>query len=35
LVAPGLGADSTLVGAAERAFAPLLFDPPATLAMLA
>jgi predicted NBD/HSP70 family sugar kinase len=27
LVTPGLGADSTLVGAAERAFAPLLFDP--------
>ncbi len=27
LVTPGLGADSTLVGAAERAFSPLLFDP--------
>ena len=27
LVTPGLGADSTLVGAAERAFTPLLFDP--------
>ena len=34
LTAPGLGADSTLVGAAERAFAPLLFDPPGTLADL-
>ncbi|HET9168123.1 MAG TPA: ROK family protein [Actinospica sp.] len=35
LTAPGLGADSTLVGAAERAFGPLLFDPPGTLALLA
>ena len=35
LAAPGLGADSTLVGAAERAFGPLLFDPPGTLATLA
>ena len=35
LTAPGLGADSTLVGAAEQAFGPLLFDPPGTLAMLA
>ncbi|HEX4789552.1 MAG TPA: ROK family protein [Actinospica sp.] len=34
LVAPGLGADSTLMGAAERAFGPLLFDPPGTLALL-
>jgi len=34
LTAPGLGADSTLVGAAERAFGPLLFDPPGTLATL-
>jgi predicted NBD/HSP70 family sugar kinase len=34
LTAPGLGADSTLVGAAERAFGPLLFDPPGTLALL-
>jgi len=34
LSVPGLGADSTLVGAAELAFAPLLFDPPGTLATL-
>ena len=34
LVAPGLGPDSTLVGAAERAFSPLLLDPPGTLALL-
>ena len=35
LTAPGLGADSTLVGAAELAFGPLLTDPPGTLALLA
>ncbi len=34
LTAPGLGPDSTLVGAAERAFGPLLSDPPGTLAAL-
>ena len=34
LVAPGLGPDSTLVGAGERAFGPLLTDPPGTLALL-
>jgi len=34
LVSPGLGADSTLVGAAERAFGPLLRNPPGTLALL-
>jgi predicted NBD/HSP70 family sugar kinase len=34
LVAPGLGPDSTLVGAAERAFGPLLSDPPGALAPL-
>jgi predicted NBD/HSP70 family sugar kinase len=34
LVAPGLGPDSTLVGAAERAFGPLLNDPPGALAPL-
>jgi predicted NBD/HSP70 family sugar kinase len=27
LVTPGLGADSTLIGAAEKAFEPLLADP--------
>jgi len=34
LVVPGLGPDSTLVGAAERAFGPLLNDPPGALAPL-
>ena len=34
LVTPGLGADSTLVGAAERAFTPLLFDPVETISSL-
>jgi predicted NBD/HSP70 family sugar kinase len=34
LVAPGLGPDSTLVGAAERAFGHLLSDPPGALALL-
>jgi hypothetical protein len=33
-VAPGLGPDSTLVGAAERAFGALLGDPLGTLAPL-
>ena len=34
LVMPGLGADSTLIGAAELAFAPLLFDPMEAIAAL-
>jgi predicted NBD/HSP70 family sugar kinase len=34
LMSPGLGADSTLLGAAEQAFAPLLDDAPGTLAAL-
>ena len=34
LVTPGLGADSTLVGAAELAFAALLFDPVETISGL-
>ena len=35
LALPGLGADSSLVGAAELAFAPLLGDPLGTLACAA
>ncbi|WP_375490434.1 ROK family protein [uncultured Jatrophihabitans sp.] len=35
LVAPALGADSALLGAAEAAFAPLLNDPLATMSALA
>ncbi len=34
LVMPGLGADSTLIGAAELAFTPLLFDPMEAIAAL-
>jgi predicted NBD/HSP70 family sugar kinase len=34
LVTPGLGADSTLVGAAELAFGALLFDPVETISSL-